>query len=48
MRRGDTQVGDVTDIWAAVRRAYAEIGFAQKVDLAAGLAAEYRWLLGTP
>jgi len=48
VRRGDIQAGDVTDTWAAVGRARSEIGFAPKVDLAAGLAAEYRWLLGTP
>jgi nucleoside-diphosphate-sugar epimerase len=38
------QAGDVTDTWAAVARARESIGFEPKVDLATGLAAEYRWL----
>jgi nucleoside-diphosphate-sugar epimerase len=44
VRRSDVQAGDVTDTWAAVARARESIGFEPKVDLATGLAAEYRWL----
>jgi nucleoside-diphosphate-sugar epimerase len=44
VRRSDVQAGDVTDTWAAVARARDTIGFEPKVDLATGLAAEYRWL----
>lgn len=47
IRRAGTQAGDVTDTWASVSRARDTIGFEPKVDLATGLAAEYRWLRET-
>jgi UDP-glucose 4-epimerase len=47
VRRSDAQAGDVTDTWAAIGRARDAIGFEPKVDLASGLAAEYRWLFET-
>ncbi len=47
VRRSGVQAGDVTDTWAAVGRARDCIGYEPKVDLATGLAAEYRWLVDT-
>ena len=44
VRCADKQAGDVPDTWAAIARAREAIGFQPKVDLAAGLAAEYQWL----
>jgi UDP-glucose 4-epimerase len=48
VRRADKQAGDVTDTWASIERAAAAIGYAPRVDLATGLAAEYRWLAESP
>jgi nucleoside-diphosphate-sugar epimerase len=47
IRRSAVQAGDVTDTWASIQRAWETIGFEPRVDLAAGLEAEYRWLGGT-
>ena len=47
VRRSGKQAGDVTDTWAAVGRARDAIGFEPRVDLANGLAEEYRWLRAT-
>lgn len=47
VHRAGLQAGDVTDTWASVDRARATIGFAPKVALAEGLAAEYEWLSAT-
>jgi UDP-glucose 4-epimerase len=44
VRPAAKQAGDVTDTCASIERAGDLIGYAPKVDLAAGLAAEYRWL----
>jgi len=46
--RSGAQAGDVTDTWASVQRARELIGFEPKVDLAAGLAAEYAWVCARP
>ena len=44
IKRSPVQAGDVRDTWASVTRARELIGYEPKVDLAAGLDAEYRWL----
>jgi UDP-glucose 4-epimerase len=45
IERGGAQAGDVRDTWASIARARDAIGYAPKVDLAAGLAAEYAWFI---
>jgi len=48
IRREPAQKGDMRDTFADTRLAHADLGFAPRVPLAAGIEAEYQWLSTTP
>ena len=48
IRREPPQKGDMRDTYADTRLAQADLGFAPRVPLAAGIEAEYQWLSTTP
>jgi UDP-glucose 4-epimerase len=48
IRREPAQKGDMRDTYADTRLAQADLGFAPRVSLAAGIEAEYQWLSTTP